>query len=146
HNNSKNPPTIIHHLATLTHPKSERLSPYYTPPWSRRHTWGQRLLTTIPNPRATRHERNEYANRLKVRLGNISRDETVLAIYTDGSRRSANGHRRTGAGYVAYLGANEVRAGRWGLGRRAGIYDAEMLALSSSAAAAVNLLARHPHL
>ncbi|KAI0308983.1 hypothetical protein OF83DRAFT_1022112, partial [Amylostereum chailletii] len=145
-NSVKNPPTIIYRLANLMHPKSEHILPYYTPPWSRRHSWGPRLITTVPSPKATRRVRAEYVDKLKARLKGFARDPTTLVIFTDGSRRRANGHRRTGAGYVAYIGMDEVRAGRWGLGRRAGTYDAEMLALSGGAAAAVNLLTQHPHL
>ncbi|KAI0316461.1 hypothetical protein OF83DRAFT_1047791, partial [Amylostereum chailletii] len=145
-NTVRNPPTIIYHLANLIHPDSERTFPYYTSPWSRRHTWGARLITTVPSPKATRREHGKYIDKLKARLRGLSRDRTTLVIYTDGSRRRASGHRRTGAGYVAYIGMDEVKAGRWGLGRRAGIYDAEMLALSGGAAAAVSLLAQHPHL
>ncbi|KAH7903650.1 hypothetical protein BJ138DRAFT_1138698 [Hygrophoropsis aurantiaca] len=135
-NLSKYPVTIIHHLTNLSNPNSERLFPYFTAPWSRRHTWGERLQTTFPNSSMSRTERSKYIKNLKVRLSNLAGDNTTLLIYTDGSRCPFNGHRNSGG--------RETRSGSWGLGRRAGIYDAEMFALGGSAAAAHDICTHQP--
>lgn len=41
-------PTIIYHIANLTHPKCEKTLPYFTPPWNTNHNWGPRLLVSCP--------------------------------------------------------------------------------------------------
>jgi len=140
------PATIIHHLTSLTDPTAECLFPYYTPPWSCQHPWGNRLCKTIPNPQMTQRECMEYIRSLKNRINGFHQDSTTLLIFTDGSRRRASGHRRTGAGYTAFLEGHEVRTGSWGLGRHAGIYDAEMFALAGSAGAAARILTQCPHI
>lgn len=140
------PLTIIHHLASLTTPTAERLFPYHTPPWSRHHPWDNRLRKTIPNPQMTQRERMEYIRSVKTRIHNTLQDPTTLLVFTDGSRHRASGQRRTGAGYVAFLEGHEVRTGCWGLGKRAGVYDAEMFALAGSAGAMTHILAQNPHI
>jgi len=140
------PLTIIHHLASLTNPNAERLFPYHTPPWSRHHPWGDRLRKTIPNPQMTQRERLEYIRSIKTRIDNVLHNPATLLIFTDGSRRRASGRRRTGAGYVIYLEGREIQKGCWGLGKRAGIYDAEMFALAGSAGAVTHILAQNPHI
>jgi ribonuclease HI len=82
---------------------------------------------------------------LKSRLDTLAQDPTALTIFTDGSRRHVNGRRRTGAGFAAFSRGAEVRAGRWGLGRRADNYDAEMYALAGAGKAAADWHRSHPH-
>jgi ribonuclease HI len=77
-------------------------------------------------------------------FGRVNNDPSALSLYTDGSRHHAHGHRRTGAGFAAYSQGTEVRAGRWGLGRRADNYDAEMIALAGAGAAAADWHRDHP--
>jgi ribonuclease HI len=136
YNTTKTPPTIIHHLATLTSPHSERTLPFHTPPWLRRHPWGDRIISTPTPPSSSKADLDKYRRNLKTRLSSYSRNPCILSIYTDGSRHRTGGHRRTGAGFAAYSQGTEVRAGRWGLGRRADNFDAEMFALAGAAAAA----------
>jgi ribonuclease HI len=145
---SKVPPTIIHHLASLSHPQSERLIPYFTPPWEKKNTFNGRLVINVPSLSSSRSDRDEHVTNLKIRLQTIQADPTVLTVFTDGSRRRPVGkrHCRTGAGYIAYVKGKEIRSGSWGLGHRAGIYDAEMLALAGSAAAAVEIQSHCPEL
>ena len=140
------PATIIHHLTSLTSPTAERLLPYYTPPWSRHHPWDNRLCKTIPNPRMTQRERLAYIRSIQTRISDFHQDPTSLLIFTDGSRHRALGHRRTGAGYAAFLEGREIRTGSWGLGKRAGIYDAEMFALAGSAGSVTQILTQNPHI
>ncbi|KAJ8588983.1 hypothetical protein M405DRAFT_695310, partial [Rhizopogon salebrosus TDB-379] len=146
HSSNSKPATIIHHLTRLTDPSSERLFPYFTPPWSHQNPWNNRLSKTLPNPRMSQRDRLTYIRSTKTRINNLSQDPSSLLVFTDGSRRPFSGHRRTGAGYAAFVEGQEIRTGCWGLGKRAGIYDAEMFALAGGANAAANILTQRPQL
>jgi ribonuclease HI len=142
---SRSPPTIIHHLASLTTPQSETTLPFFTPPWHRKHPWGDRLSINLPPNQSSKADVDRYSRDLKSHLERLSRNPETLTIYTDGSKRRSNGRRRTGAGYVAFSSGTEVRTGRWGLGRRADNFDAEMYALAGASAAAADWHRDHPH-
>jgi ribonuclease HI len=88
----------------------------------------------------------EYIRSIKNCINGSYQDSTTLLIFTDGSRCHASGHRHTGAGYTAFLESREVRTGSWGLGRCAGIYDAEMFALAGSAGTAARILTQCLHI
>jgi ribonuclease HI len=62
----------------------------------------------------------------------------------DGSKHRSNGHQRAGASYTAYFQGAEVQTGRWGLGRRADNFDAEMYTLAGASAAATDWHRLHP--
>jgi ribonuclease HI len=145
YSSSRNPPTIIHHLASLTSPQSERTFPFHTPPWHRKHQWGERLTVSTPPPKSSKADVDRYSRDLKSRLNELARNSEALTLFTDGSKRRSNGRRRTGAGFVAYSLGAEVQAGRWGLGRRADNFDAEMYALAGASAAAAKRHREHPH-
>jgi ribonuclease HI len=140
-----NPPTIIHHLASLTSSLSERTLPFHTPPWLRKHQWGDRLTISTPPKQNSKADVDNYSRDLKSRLNELARSPEALVLYTDGSRRRSSGRRRTGAGYVAHSRGAEVQARRWGLGRRADNYDAEMFALAGASAGAAEWHRHHPH-
>jgi ribonuclease HI len=141
---SRSPPTIIHHLASLTSPQAERTFPFHTPPWLRHHPWGDRLTIITPPSQISKADVDKYARDLKSHIAELDRKPNALTIYTDGSKRRSNGRRRTGAGYTAYFQGAEVRSGRWGLGRRADNFDAEMYALAGASAAATDWHRLHP--
>jgi ribonuclease HI len=141
----QSPPTIIHHLASLTSPQSERTFPFHTPPWLRGHPWGDRLTVISPPSQSSKTDVDNYTRDLKSHLDNLGRKPEALTIFTDGSKRRSNGRRRTGAGFVAYSRSTEVRAGRWGLGKHADNYDAEMLALAGASAFAAEWHRQKPH-
>jgi ribonuclease HI len=141
----QSPPTIIHHLASLTSPQSKRTLPFHTPPWLRKHPWGDRLTVITPPSQKSKAEVDRYTRDLKSHLAKLGQQPEALTIYTDGSKRHSNGRRRTGAGYVAYSQGTEVRTGRWGLGRRADNFDAEMYALAGAGAGAADWHRQHPH-
>ncbi|KAL1672249.1 ribonuclease H-like domain-containing protein, partial [Schizophyllum commune] len=143
---SSKPPTIIHHLASLTHPDAERLFPYNTAPWERHHPWGARLDLQFPRHRLSPQERTDYIRSVRRRISALNANAKALTVYTDGSRKPVNGRRRTGAGLVAFSQGHVLHSARIPLGRRAGIYDAEMWALAAGAARARDLLNQHPHL
>ena len=143
---SKTPPTIIHHLATLTHPESEHTIPYYSPPWNSKPNWGPRLTTLAPPNAASDDERKEYITQIQTKIHSISTSFSTLSIFTDGSRKLHRNKTRTGAGYVLLCQGQEVSAGRRGLGKRANVYDAEMLALAGAATAALEYVQQHPQI
>jgi ribonuclease HI len=143
----RNPATIIHRLAALTHPNTERTIPYQTPPWQRNHPWGERLQVSMPSRRkktsSSSEANDDYTKLIRTRISEMNRDPKVLVIFTDGSRRCIDGHRRTGAGYAAYTAGQEIRAGCWSMGRRAEVFDAEMLALAGAAMFASDYVRSH---
>ncbi|PCH39700.1 hypothetical protein WOLCODRAFT_35812, partial [Wolfiporia cocos MD-104 SS10] len=142
---SRCPLTIVHHLASLIPVDAETTDPYYTAPWDRQHGWGERLQADVPDSRLTKDQRKAYIDRLQMTLARGRMDPSTLFIFTDGSRRRAGRpHRLTGAGYATYLAGAEVRSSQLGLGRKASIYDVELLALAAAAFALPALLARHP--
>ncbi|KAL1738828.1 hypothetical protein HDZ31DRAFT_13221, partial [Schizophyllum fasciatum] len=141
------PPTVIHHLANLSHPNAERLMPYHTAPWERHHRWGTRLAIHVPpQGRLPPDERANYIRAARQRAASLNTDGTALVLYTDGSRKPVNGRRQTGAGLAAVHNGREIHSARIPLGRRAGVYDAEMWALAAGAQYAHNLLTDLPHL
>jgi ribonuclease HI len=138
----KHPPTIIHHLATYIDPDGERLIPYYEPPWAPRNPWGTRLTIVKPPKGASQKAKDAYLANLRTELRTAG--PSTLYVFTDGSRRSTTRGQRSGAGYSAVINGEELRSGKWGLGRRAGVYDAEMLALAGGAAAAADIARERP--
>jgi ribonuclease HI len=141
----KNPPTIIHHLASLTSPLSERTLPFHTPPWLQKHQWGDRLTISTPPKQNSKADVDNYSWDLKSRLNELAHSPEALVLYTDGSRRRSSGRRRTGARYVAHYRGAEVQTRRWGLGRQADNYNAEMFALAGASAGAAEWHHHHPH-
>ncbi|KAF8623926.1 hypothetical protein AX17_007254 [Amanita inopinata Kibby_2008] len=146
--NPKKPNTIIQHLAAKTSPKAERLLPYFTPPWERTHKWGPRLSVNVPEPFGSKRERDQYTKNLCTRLETETRNTNTLIVYTDGSRRRdpSSSHRCSGAGYTILLLGQNIKQGKWGLGRRAGIYDAELLAMAGGMGAAAELARSNPQI
>ena len=71
-------------------------------------------------------------------------EESTLLIFTDGSRLPCCGHKRAGAAYAAFHKGSQVYSGAMGLGKRAGIYDAKMLALAGGARAAATFVKNYP--
>ncbi|KAL1749794.1 hypothetical protein FB107DRAFT_195916, partial [Schizophyllum commune] len=141
------PPTIIHRLANRISPHSERLFPYHTAPWERQHPWSDRLSTQVPRPgRSSNEERSAYLRMARRRIASLEANARAITIYTDGSRKRVHGHKRTGAGLVAFSYGHEIHAAHIPLGRRAGVYDAEMWALAAGAAFANQHLSQHPHI
>jgi ribonuclease HI len=145
YSSTRSPPTIIHHLASLTSPQAKRTLPFYTPPWLRKHPWGDRLTINLPSTKPSKAEVDRYSRDLKSQLEKLGQKPEALTIYTDGSKCRSNGRRRTGAGFAAYSLGMEVRTGRWGLGRRADNFDAEMFVLAGASAAAADWHKDHPH-
>ena len=135
---SKNKPTAIHHLASLSNPKTERTLPYYTAPWERQHPWGDRLAVNTPSPTLSRRERDGLSQSSQSTINRMSKDPFSLLVFSDGSRKAVPGHShpRSGAGFVILHEGNPVKKGRIHLGARTSIFDAEMWALAFAARAA----------
>ncbi|KAL1700028.1 hypothetical protein EV121DRAFT_165562, partial [Schizophyllum commune] len=118
-----------------------------TAPWERQHPWGDRLSTQVPRPgRSSNEERSAYLRMARRRIASLEANARAITIYTDGSRKRVHGHKRTGAGLVAFSHGHEIHAAHIPLGRRAGVYDAEMWALAAGAAFANQHLSQHPHI
>ena len=77
-------------------------------------------------------------------INNANDDPTTIVIFTDGSRRKSHGKRRAGAGFVMYYMGNPIHRGQLGLGRRSGVFNAEMVALASAIASSRNILPAYP--
>ena len=138
------PTTIIHHLASMTNPDAERIFPYHAPPYKHRPAWGDRLTKRIPPPSADPNERAGFIRSIHRSINTANLDPSSIIIYTDGSRHKAHGRRRTGAGYTVHHLGTPIHRGQLGLGKRAGVYDAEMFALASASASLPALIATHP--
>ena len=138
------PATIIHHLASMTNPNAERIFPYHVPPHAHCPAWGDRLVKRIPAPSAGPDDHASFIRSIHHSINTANSDPTSIVIYTDGSRHKARGCRRTGAGYVVHHLATPIHRGLLGLGKRAGVYDAEMFALASASASLPNLIANLP--
>ena len=96
-----------------------------------------------PSRGLSKEAKNDYVEAVQDRISTLTSVPNSLVIFTDGSRRRVQDHRRTGAGYVAYTLGREVRSGQWGMGRRAEVYDAEMLALAGAAMFAADYVRSH---
>ncbi|CUA75631.1 Muscle M-line assembly protein unc-89 [Rhizoctonia solani] len=136
-------PTIIHHLAGLAHPNAERTFPYFSPPWNLHNPWGNRLKVSLPSATESREQKAESIRFISAHLSSLVSSDS-LVIFSDGSRLSSNGHRRTGAGYVITRHGIEVRSVRMALGRKAEVFDAEMYALAGAASSVRTLIASNP--
>ncbi|KAJ1308145.1 hypothetical protein OPQ81_003863 [Rhizoctonia solani] len=137
-------PTIIHHLATLSHPKAERTFPYFSPPWDQHHPWGDRLKVSLPSTIMSREQKMEFIHSTSAHVSSLAASDS-LVIFSDGSRLSSNGHRRTGAGYFITRRGVEVRSVRMALGKKAEVFDAEMYALSRAASSVQTLITSDPN-
>jgi ribonuclease HI len=69
-----------------------------------------------------------------------------LVIFTDGSRLKDGERSRAGAGAAAYLNGEAIREEKWHLGKKAGIYDAEMAGLAGAARHIGEIIEEHPQI
>jgi hypothetical protein len=106
------------------------------------------LVINVPLPSSSCSIHDKHISIIKTHFQAMLSDPTVLTIFTDGLQLQPAGkhHCCMGAGYVAYVGGKEVQSGSWGLRQQAGIYDAEMIALTGSTAAAVDIQSHCPEL
>jgi ribonuclease HI len=68
-------------------------------------------------------------------------DQTILTIYTDGSKTKEG----TGASYITYYKGQPAAKKALGMGNKAEAFDAEKWALAKSLAWAVKFTSNHPH-
>ncbi|KAF8630476.1 hypothetical protein AX17_005408 [Amanita inopinata Kibby_2008] len=120
----------------------------HPPPWERSHKWGSRLTVNVPDPFCSKRERDQYIKSLCTRLEAETKKPNTLIVYTDGSHRRdpSSSHHHSGTGYTISLHGQNIKQGKWGLGRRAGIYDAELLAMAGSMGATAELAHSNPQL
>jgi hypothetical protein len=118
-------------LAARTDADGERLIPYLAAPWDMGNPWHDRLTFDASVPRSKEGKDSRIAE-VKETERQAACDPAHLVVFTDGSRHIPRRHTRTGAAYVIYHMGREISSGSYGLGRRAGVYDAEMLALAAA--------------
>jgi ribonuclease HI len=119
-------------LASRTDAEGERLLPYSAAPWEVGNPWGDRLTFDADVPRS-KQEKAQRVSEVKKSVREAACDPSHLVVFTDGSRHAPRRHKRTGAAYAVYHRGREIASGSFGLGRKAGVYDAEMLALAAAA-------------
>ncbi|KAF8759946.1 Reverse transcriptase (RNA-dependent DNA polymerase) [Rhizoctonia solani] len=122
-------PSPIVRLAALSHPESEFQTPYLNPPWVPENPFPGRLQFAFPpagSPKDRRAKIAENANRLIDALAH----EGTLIGFSDGSKEVRSGVRKVGVGYSIVWKKEEVAKFSGGIGPRADIFDAEMLALA----------------
>ncbi|KAG8728338.1 hypothetical protein FRC10_005060 [Ceratobasidium sp. 414] len=129
--------TVIHRLASLSHPNSKFAIPYLTTPWEHPHPWGTRLQTCLPEPGASAPEKKARITLIKRKVVQASHAPQTMAVFTDGSKRIKKGCRKVGAGYSIVHRDTELTKGHRSLGPRSDIYNAEIFALALAATQAV---------
>lgn len=128
-------------LAARTDPAGERLQPYTLSPWERGNSWGERLVLNGKVPSTPELKIKRIAE-VEGDVATASRCQDHLVVFTDGSRHAP--HRRqkyTGAAYAIFHRGRKIASCSYGLGRHAGVFDAEMAALAGAARRAAELVA-----
>ncbi|KAI0056318.1 hypothetical protein BV25DRAFT_1774172, partial [Artomyces pyxidatus] len=129
---AKKPHSNLWHLAALTDAHGERLIAYTLAPWERGNKWGDQLTFDPTVPSSAEGKRAAVAS-IKSLEAELADNDNVIAVFTDGSRHAASGGKiKSGASYTIFHKGLEVARGQFGLGRKAGVYDAEMLALAAA--------------
>ncbi|KAJ1299407.1 hypothetical protein OPQ81_011087 [Rhizoctonia solani] len=119
----------IVHLADLSHPNCETVTPYLTAPWEHPHPWGPRLKVYIPPRTSSRSARKELAKKLRRQIAALATDGSIVG-FTDSSKRVSNGCRKVGLGFTIHHQGVEIDYNCANLGPRFEVFDAEMLALA----------------
>ncbi|KAJ1304840.1 hypothetical protein OPQ81_005974 [Rhizoctonia solani] len=119
----------IVHLADLSHPNCETVTPYLTAPWEHPHPWGPRLKVYIPPRTSSRSARKELAKKLRRQIAALATDGSIVG-FTDGSKRVSNGCWKVGLGFTIHHQGIEIDYNCANLGPRFEVFDAEMLALA----------------
>lgn len=122
----------IQHLASLSDSCAEFTLPYLIAPWEGPHPWNSRLKIRHPRSNASRDERKFYLEETRARIAALATNGSIVC-YSDGSKRKINGHNQVGAGFAIEQAGREIDSGRIGLGRKAEVFDTEMLALAMGA-------------
>jgi ribonuclease HI len=134
--------TTLQTLSSYTNPNHERINPFLTPPWQQSPlSFSTRFIL---NPHLPNTEKQD-SSRLHLNLiDTISRSNSTLYIYTDGSLLQRSGFQRTGAAAVGYRNQEEVFHTQMGLGGHAEIHDAELAGLMLAAKHAASYAQDHP--
>jgi ribonuclease HI len=94
------------------------------------------LDTTCP-----KDKREEIAKKHVISVRALANDQTVLTIYTDGSKTKEG----TGASYITYYRGQLAAKKALGMGNKAEAFDAEKWALAKSLTWAVKFTSNHLH-
>lgn len=129
--------TQLLHLASLTHPHTEKVRPYLEAPWGLPHPFGNRISTLYPSSSlvtsSDAQARKQYVAVAREHISALNLVQDALLCYTDGSLRHSVGGRKVGSAYLIERKGREVSTGMRGLGPRSEVFDAEMLALALAA-------------
>jgi ribonuclease HI len=108
----------VRRLESMSHHIGEAILPFVKPPWD----YNKRLQICMDEDTSKEMIRKEHTS-----------GQTVI-VYTDGSLDVKQGFRRVSAGAAMFRGINgienKIGERRWAGGRRATVYDAEMMALT----------------
>ncbi|KAJ3914995.1 hypothetical protein F5877DRAFT_22143, partial [Lentinula edodes] len=133
---SKRRPTklnTIDRLRKMTYDprEGETITPFTTTPWRRTETdWNGRL--TIRGTLG--QDKKDAAKEHKERMVDITKLDSHLVLYSDGSQQLEEGRLITGYGFVGYRQGHEIFSRMGGMGTTAEVYDAEMAGLAHGAA------------
>lgn len=136
HPRSRKPPksTRLTRLSKRASPDVERINIFALPPWANTvGTYCGRLTITDKQ----RGGKKEAAKAHIQTARNLQSEDKHLLVYSDGSKQSVGEEERAGAGWAGYHRGREVFWGQEGMGPKAEVYDAEMLALLQAISQAI---------
>jgi hypothetical protein len=110
------------------------------PPWTNT-TEKFKSQLTILSTTCPKDKREETTKRHAISVRAVANDQTVLTIYTDGSKTKEG----TRASYIAYYKGHPVAKKALGMGNKAEAFDTEKWALAKSLTWAVKFTSYHPH-
>ncbi|KAJ3888321.1 hypothetical protein GG344DRAFT_16710, partial [Lentinula edodes] len=126
-------PNTLDRIRKMTYDprEGETITPFTTTPWRRTEPDWKGRLTTLGT---LGQDKAEAAKEHKHRMQNISKLDSHLVVYSDGSQQQQEGRLITGYGFVGYRQGREVFSRMGGMGSTAEVYDAEMAGLAHGAA------------
>jgi hypothetical protein len=110
------------------------------PPWTKTMERFKGRLTILDTT-YPKDKREETAKKHMISVRAHANDQTILTIYTDGSKTKEG----TGASYITYYKGRPAAKEALGMGNKAEAFDAEKWALAKSLAWAVKFTSNHPH-
>jgi ribonuclease HI len=137
----------IEFLASSSQHNSEKTNKYAKPPWEPLNPWGERLVLNIdPGLLGVKRGTDSHKANIKAAIARNAElaQSDALLCYTDGSLRVTRGARRVGAAFTVQQRGVDVKIGRFGLGPRSEVFDAEMLGLLLGANAIRDIINSSP--
>jgi ribonuclease HI len=131
--------SLLRLLATQYDHKCEKISPNI-PPWTNTAEEFKGRLTILTST-CPKDKREETAKKHTLSVRAHANVQTLLTIYTDGSKTKKG----TGTSYITYYKGCLIAKKAIGIGSKAKAFDAEKWALAKSPTWAVKFTSNHPH-